>query len=88
MNSNYRIRYSMQSLAHMRSPADVKTIDLQADLEKVPGLLPSGAYIMYIEDLTQRQNVHWTRLAQGLPAGIRRVGRIRRPNCPRRKFFE
>jgi len=61
MIPTYRIRYSVKFSPKMRSPADVVTIDLKAELDQVPALLPVGAYIMYIEDLDRAQNVHWTR---------------------------
>jgi hypothetical protein len=61
MIQTYRVRYSLKSSGQRRSPSDVLTIDLQADLDHIPGLLPPAAYVMYIEDLTAGQNVHWTR---------------------------
>jgi hypothetical protein len=61
MTQTYRVRYSLKPTGQPRSAADVLTVDLQADLEQIPGLLPPPAYIMYIEDLTAGQYVHWTR---------------------------
>jgi hypothetical protein len=57
----YRIRYSVTRTARPRAPADVETLDLDADLDGVPGLLPAGAYILSIEDLAADRPVHWTR---------------------------
>jgi len=39
----------------------VRTADLKADLDHLPGLLPAGAYILSIEDLAAGRDVHWTR---------------------------
>jgi hypothetical protein len=58
---SYRVRYSLTPSGVPHSPADVRSIDLRAELDQVPDLLPAGAYIMYVEDLVQGQNVHWTR---------------------------
>jgi hypothetical protein len=70
MNPAYRIRFSLKPSNRTRTPADVETIDLRADLDQVPGLLPSGAYIMYIEDLLVRENVHWTRWPKSYRPGF------------------
>jgi hypothetical protein len=54
----------------MRKPADVTTVDVQAELEQIPGLLPDGAYIMYIEDLLVGEYVHWTRWPKAYRPGF------------------
>jgi len=41
--------------------ADVETLDVEGGLDQIPGQLPAGAYILYVEDLTGDRNVHWTR---------------------------
>jgi hypothetical protein len=51
----------MKASGQARAPTDVETIDVMSDLDQIPGSLPAAAYIMYIEDLTAGQNVHWTR---------------------------
>ena len=61
VRQTYRVQFSLKPSGLSRSSADVETIDLQADLDNLPGLLPPGAYIMYVEDLTAGQNVHWSR---------------------------
>jgi hypothetical protein len=61
MSPTYRVRYSLTPSGFPRAPADVQDIDLKAGLDQIPGLLPPAAYIMYIEDLSIGQNVHWTR---------------------------
>jgi hypothetical protein len=61
VSSNYRVRFSLIRSGSARTPADVQTVDLLAGLDDIPGLLPPAAYIMYIEDLTLGQAVHWTR---------------------------
>lgn len=70
MNPNYRITFSLKPSNLARTPADVKCIDLRAELEQVPALLPPGAYIMYIEDLLVRENVHWTRWPKSYRPGF------------------
>jgi len=61
MSHMYRIQYSLKPSGQRHAAGAVETIDLEAELDKIPGLLPPSAYIMYVEDLTARQNVHWTR---------------------------
>jgi hypothetical protein len=61
MPQTYRVRYSLKPSGQPHAAPDVLTIDLQADLEQIPGLLPAGAYVMYVEDLTAGRDVHWTR---------------------------
>ena len=61
MAQTYRVRYSLVAPGRPRSAADVLCVDLETDLDHIPGLLPPAAYIMYVEDLTAGQNVHWTR---------------------------
>jgi len=61
VSPTYRVRYSMKASGVTRSPVDVVSVDLAADLDQIPGLLPASAYIMYIENLTAGQSVHWTR---------------------------
>ncbi len=70
MNPTYRIRFSLKPSTRARTPADVETVDLNAELEQIPGLLPTGAYIMYIEDLLVRENVHWTRWPKSYRPGF------------------
>jgi hypothetical protein len=60
MVQTYRVRYSMKA-AGQHSDGDVATADIEAALDQIPVLLPLGAYIMYVEDLTAGRNVHWTR---------------------------
>jgi hypothetical protein len=45
-------------------------MDLRAELDQLPDLLPAGAYIMYIEDLAQGANVHWTRWPKAFRPGF------------------
>ena len=61
MPPTYRVRYSMKRPGQSHAGSDVTTTDLQGELDQLPGLLPAGAYIMYIEDVAAAQNVHWTR---------------------------
>jgi hypothetical protein len=62
VRQTYRVRFSLKPSGQSHAAADVETVDLQTDnLGNIPGLLPPGAYIMYVEDLTAGQNVHWTR---------------------------
>jgi hypothetical protein len=61
MSQTYRVRYSLKPASQPHTGADVMTADLQTDLDNIPRLLPPGAYIMYVEDLTIDRAVHWTR---------------------------
>ena len=70
MTPTYRVRFSMTRSGFPRAPADVQTVDLQAGLDELPGLLPPAAYIMYIEDLTLGQAVHWTRWPKSYRPGF------------------
>ena len=70
MNPTYRIRFSLKPSTRARKPADVETVDLRAELEQIPGRLPAGAYIMYIEDLLVRENIHWTRWPKAYRPGF------------------
>ena len=69
MPQTYRVRYSLKPSGQRRAAADVLSVDLQTDLEHIPGLLPAAAYIMYIEDLTAGRAVHWTRWPQSYRPG-------------------
>ena len=70
MTQTYRVRYSLKPSGQRHSGPDVQSIDLQTDLDDVPGLLPPAAYIMYIEDLTAGQDVHWTRWPKAYRPGF------------------
>jgi hypothetical protein len=70
MAQTYRVRYSLTPSGRQHSAADVVTVDLQTDLEHIPGLLPPAAYIMYIEDLTAGRDVHWTRWPESYRPGF------------------
>jgi hypothetical protein len=67
----YRVRYSAKpSGGQHNNTGDVQSIDVECDLDGIPGRLPAGSYIMYIEDLTAGQNVHWTRWPKGYRPGF------------------
>jgi len=66
----YRVRYSAKPSGHQHAGGDVQTIDLACDLDQIPGRLPADSYIMYIEDLTACQNVHWTRWPKAYRPGF------------------
>ena len=70
MAQTYRVRYSLVAPGRPRSAADVRCVDLETDLDHIPGLLPPAAYIMYVEDLTAGQNVHWTRWPRSYRPGF------------------
>ncbi|MDB5312756.1 MAG: hypothetical protein JWO38_6958 [Gemmataceae bacterium] len=70
MALNYRVRYSLKPSGQHHSGLDVQTMDIQADLDRLPDSLPPGAYIMYIEDLAAGQNVHWTRWPKSYRPGF------------------
>ena len=70
MSATYRVRYSMKASGVTRSPVDVVSVDLDAELDQIPALLPASAYIMYIENLTAGQAVHWTRWPKAYRPGF------------------
>jgi hypothetical protein len=71
MTQTYRVRYSLTPTGGQRRlAADVLTVDLDTDLEGIPGLLPPSAYIMYVEDLTADRDVHWTRWPKSYRPGF------------------
>jgi hypothetical protein len=70
MSATYRVRYSMAPSGFPRSPRDVQTIDLEGGLDDVPGRLPAGAYILFIEDLAAGRDVHWTRWPKAYRPGF------------------
>jgi hypothetical protein len=69
VTQTYRVRYSLKP-SGQHSASEVQTIDLRAELDHIPGLLPPTAYIMTIEDLTFGQNVHWTRWPKSYRPGF------------------
>jgi len=69
MSSTYRVRYSLTK-SGSRSPADSVTVTLNAELEQIPGLLPSDAYILYIADEAAGCDVHWTRWPKAYRPGF------------------
>jgi hypothetical protein len=70
MPQSYRVRYSMKPSTQSHGGADVVTTDVESDLEGIPAKLPPGAYIMYVEDLTGGQNIHWTRWPKSYRPGF------------------
>jgi hypothetical protein len=66
----YRVRYSLKPSGQSHRGADVVTIDIEGELEGIPGHLPADAYIMYVEDLTGGRNVHWTRWPKSYRPGF------------------
>jgi hypothetical protein len=61
MPQTYRVRYTLKPQGERHRAADVETLDVPGELDHIPGQLPPGAYILYVEDLTGDRNVHWTR---------------------------
>jgi hypothetical protein len=53
-----------------RSPTDVRSIDVDGELDQVPDRLPAGAYILYIEELAIGRDVHWTRWPKAYRPGF------------------
>lgn len=70
MSATYRVRYSLTSAGFPRAPSDVSAIDLAGALDDIPGQLPAGAYILYIEDLAAGRDVHWTRWPRAYRPGF------------------
>lgn len=61
MTQTYRVRYSAKPAGQHHTATDVRTVDIETDLDRIPESLPPGVYIMYVEDLTAGRAVHWTR---------------------------
>ena len=61
MPLTYRVRFRASPKGGSPAPSDIESIDVETDLDGLPALLPTGAYILSIEDLTADQLVHWTR---------------------------
>jgi hypothetical protein len=70
MAPSYQVRYSLSPAGVVRSPADVQSIDVNVELDQIPGLLPDGAYIMYIDDVAAKRAVHWTRWPDAFRPGF------------------
>lgn len=70
MSQTYRVRYSLSLAGRPPGPADVRTADVEGELDQAPGRLPAGAYIMYVEDLTAGRDVHWTRWPKAFRPGF------------------
>ena len=65
----FRIRYTLGVTGRTRTPADVRTLDLDGSLAEVPGRVPVGAYILFIDDLAVGETVHWTRWPNAIRPG-------------------
>jgi hypothetical protein len=48
----------------------VLTVDVLTDLDHLRNHLPAGSYIMYIEDLTGGQALHWSRWPKSYRPGF------------------
>jgi len=70
MPQTYRVRFSLKKQGGKQCAVDVETLDIQGDLDYIPGQLPPGAYILYVEDLTAGQGVHWTRWPKAYRPGF------------------
>ena len=70
VGQTYRVQFSLKPSGQRHTDGDVETIDLQTDLDHIPGLLPPGAYIMYVEDLAAGQYIHWTRWPKAYRPGF------------------
>jgi hypothetical protein len=57
----HRVRFTCTGKSGQHRAEDVMTRDLPGGLDAVPGGLPAGAYILYVEDLAAGRAVHWTR---------------------------
>ena len=69
MTQSYRVRYSPKKTGQ-HCAADVITLDVESDLEHLCDHLPSEVYILYVEDLTRGQDVHWTRWPKSYRPGF------------------
>jgi hypothetical protein len=82
MSVAYRVRYSLTPSRFPRAPADVRSADVTGGLDAVPGQLPAGAYILYIEDLAAGRDVHWTRWPMAYRPGFGGTDAPRPPAGP------
>src|SRR5688572_12736665 len=69
MPQTYRVRYSLKH-GEKQCAKDGETLDIQGYLDHIPGSLPQGAYILYVEDLTGGRDVHWTRWPKAYRPGF------------------
>ena len=46
VSQTYRVQFSLKPSGQSHAAVDVKTVDLESNLDEIPGLLPPGAYIM------------------------------------------
>lgn len=70
MVQSYRVRYCLNPKGERHSDKDVVSVDVESDLDHLLESLPSAAYILYIEDLTANQNIHWTRWPRSYRPGF------------------
>jgi hypothetical protein len=70
MVQTYRVRYCLNAKGESHSNKDVVSVDVESDLEHLPEAIPTAAYILYIENLTANQNVHWTRWPKAYRPGF------------------
>lgn len=70
MTPTYRVRYLPKATGRVRA-ADVLTADVAGELDDLPAALPPGAYVLSVEDLAARRDVHWTRWPKGFRPGAR-----------------
>lgn len=64
-----RIRYTLALAGRRRTPADVQTLELDGTLAEVPGRLPTGADVLFIDDLAVGETIHWTRWPSAIRPG-------------------
>ena len=69
---NYRVRYALSPARGPRSPAEALTLDVAGSLGDIPGQLPVGAYVLFIDDLAVGETVHWTRWPLAIRPGAGR----------------
>lgn len=74
MPQTFRVRYSSKPSGRAHSAADVLSIDIESELDGIPEHLPPGVYIMYVEDLTAGQTIHWTRWPKSYRPGFGGAG--------------
>jgi hypothetical protein len=66
----YRVRYTSGPVGRVRA-ADVLTADVSCELDDLPAALPPGSYVLSVEDLAGRRDVHWTRWPKAFRPGAR-----------------
>lgn len=70
MTQTFRVRFASEMSGRVRAE-HVRTADYPGPLADLPRLLPAGAYVLSIVDLSEDRDVHWTRWPGGIRPGMK-----------------